>query len=72
MVACFSCYRTIAKNIVLVGDPQQLGSVISGNHPNKSGKSVLDYLLENKDTISSEKGIFLEDNNEGTSWRRRY
>ena len=49
----------IAKNIVLVGDPQQLGSVISGNHPNKSGKSVLDYLLENKDTISSEKGIFL-------------
>ena len=49
----------IAKNIVLVGDPQQLGSVISGNHPNKSGKSVLDYLLENKDTISSEKGVFL-------------
>ena len=49
----------IAKNIILVGDQQQLGSVISGNHPNKSGKSVLDYLLENKDTISSEKGILL-------------
>ncbi len=49
----------IAKNIVLVGDQQQLGSVISGNHPNQSGKSVLDYLLENKDTVSPEKGIFL-------------
>jgi uncharacterized protein len=49
----------IAKNIILVGDQQQLGQPVSGNHPNQSGKSVLDYLLENKDTISSEKGIFL-------------
>ena len=49
----------IAKNIVLVGDQQQLGQPTQGNHPNDSGKSVLDYLLEDSDTISPDKGIFL-------------
>ena len=49
----------IAKNIILVGDQQQLGQPTQGSHPGESKKSVLDYLLENKDTISSEKGIFL-------------
>ena len=49
----------IAKNIVLVGDQQQLGQPVVGSHPGQSGKSVLDYLLENKDTVSPEKGIFL-------------
>jgi len=49
----------IAKNIVLVGDQLQLGQPSRGSHPNDSGKSILDYLLENKDTISEGKGIFL-------------
>ena len=49
----------IAKNIVLVGDQQQLGQPTQGSHPNDSGKSVLDYLLEDSDTISPDKGIFL-------------
>ncbi len=47
------------KNIVLVGDQQQLGQPTQGSHPNDSGKSVLDYLLEDNDTISPDKGIFL-------------
>ncbi len=49
----------IAKNIVLVGDQQQLGQPTQGSHPNDSGKSVLDYLLKDSDTISPDKGIFL-------------
>ena len=49
----------IAKNIVLVGDQQQLGQPLQGNHPNESGDSVLDYLLQGKDTISEDKGVFL-------------
>ena len=50
----------IAKNIIIVGDQLQLGSPIQGNHPNDSGKSILDYLLGDQDTIAPEKGIFLD------------
>ncbi len=49
----------ISKNIVLVGDQLQLGQPTRGSHPGDSGKSVLDYLLDNKDTIDDSKGIFL-------------
>ena len=49
----------IAKNIVLIGDQNQLGQPIKGTHPNKSGQSILDYLLEGKDTIPEDRGIFL-------------
>ena len=49
----------IAKNIILIGDQNQLGQPIKGTHPNNSGQSILDYLLEGKDTIPEDKGIFL-------------
>ena len=49
----------IAKNIVLVGDQQQLGQPTQGSHPNLSGNSVLEYLLEGKDTVPDNRGIFL-------------
>ena len=49
----------IAKNIILVGDQMQLGQPVQGSHPGESGKSVLDFLLEGKDTIGENKGIFL-------------
>ena len=49
----------IAKNIILIGDQNQLGQPIKGTHPNKSGQSILDYLLEGKDTIPEDRGIFL-------------
>ena len=32
---------------------------IRGTHPNESGQSILDYLLEGKDTIPEDRGIFL-------------
>ena len=49
----------IAKNIVLIGDQNQLGQPIKGTHPNDSGQSILDYLLEGRDTIPEDRGIFL-------------
>ncbi len=49
----------ITKNIVLVGDQLQLGQPTQGSHPNLSGYSVLDYLLEGKDTVPANMGIFL-------------
>ena len=49
----------IAKNIIIIGDQKQLGQPVQGSHPGDSGKSVLDYLLEGKETISDNKGIFL-------------
>ena len=49
----------IAKNIVLIGDQNQLGQPIKGTHPNESGQSILDYLLEGRDTIPENRGIFL-------------
>ncbi len=49
----------ITKNIILIGDQMQLGQPTQGSHPGESGYSVLDYLLEGKDTITEDKGIFL-------------
>ena len=48
-----------AKNIILIGDQNQLGQPLKGAHPNQSGNSILDYLLQGKETIPNDKGIFL-------------
>lgn len=52
------------KNIVLVGDQMQLGQPMKGTHPGEAGMSVLEYLLQGRDTIPPDRGIFL-----GTTWR---
>jgi uncharacterized protein len=53
-----------ARNIVLLGDPQQLPHVTQGIHPGGAGVSVLDHLLQDEATISTDRGLFLE-----TTWR---
>jgi uncharacterized protein len=53
-----------AKNIVLLGDQMQLSQPIQGTHPDNSGVSSLDYLLEGKATIPPVQGIFLQN-----TWR---
>ena len=58
-VADLICIGNIAKNIILIGDQNQLGQPIKGTHPNESGQSILDYLLEGRDTIPEDRGIFL-------------
>jgi uncharacterized protein len=51
---------TVARNVVLVGDPQQLDQVIQGTHPPGSGSSVLRHLIGGDATIPPERGVFLE------------
>ena len=51
---------TVARNVVLVGDPQQLDQVIQGTHPPGSGASVLRHLLGGDATIPPDRGLFLE------------
>ncbi len=53
-----------ARSVVLLGDPQQLAHVSQGTHPLASGRSVLEHLLGEGDTIPPDRGVFLE-----TSWR---
>lgn len=48
-----------AKNIILMGDQQQLGQPNQGEHPGESGESTLEYLLKGTPAISPDMGIFL-------------
>jgi len=50
---------TCARNIVLLGDPMQLGQPTQGTHPGHSGESGLEYLLEGRATVTPERGVFL-------------
>jgi uncharacterized protein len=51
---------TCARNVVLVGDPQQLAQVIQGTHPAGTEKSVLTWLIGEAETIPPDRGLFLE------------
>ena len=51
---------TSARNLVLVGDPQQLDQVIQGTHPAGSDASVLRHLIGDEQTIPPDRGLFLE------------
>ncbi len=42
---------TCARNVVLVGDPQQLGQVLQGSHPTGTEASVLEHLLGGEATV---------------------
>ncbi len=48
-----------AKNIVLLGDPQQLEQPQKGSHPEGVNTSVLQHILRGDQTIPSDRGIFL-------------
>ena len=53
-----------SKNIILLGDHQQLKQPIKGVHPEGTEVSALEHLLEGKKTIPVDKGIFLS-----STWR---
>ena len=55
---------TCARNLVLLGDPMQLGQPTQGVHPGHSGESGLEYLLQERATVPADRGVFLP-----TSWR---
>ncbi len=55
---------TAARNVVLLGDPQQLAQVSQGIHPPGAQASVLEHLLAGADTVPRNRGLFLS-----RSWR---
>ncbi len=57
---------TAARNLVLLGDPNQLAQVSQGSHPTGADASVLGHLLAEDETVRPGMGIFLEQ-----TWRMR-
>ena len=53
-----------AKNVVLLGDPQQLDQPTQGTHPEGVDTSALDHMLAGHQTIPKDRGLFLEE-----TWR---
>ncbi len=61
----FSLASTIAvsraaRNLLLLGDPQQLPEVSTGTHPEPVDDSALGWLLGDSDVLPDEFGYFLE------------
>jgi uncharacterized protein len=50
---------TAGRNLVLVGDQNQLPQVVQGAHPHPAGLSCLEWMLEGQSTIAADRGIFL-------------
>jgi uncharacterized protein len=55
-----------ARNLVLLGDPNQLPQVSQGAMPDEAKASVLGHLLGHETTVPPDRGIFLE-----RTWRLR-
>jgi len=53
-----------ARSIVLIGDPQQLDQPTKGSHPDGCDVSSLNHILSGEQTITSDKGLFLDE-----TWR---
>src|SRR5205823_1645702 len=53
-----------ARNLILLGDPQQLEQPLQGTHPPGVAVSALQHILEDHDTMPADKGIFLSE-----TWR---
>ena len=60
LLAMASC----ARNILVVGDQQQLSQPTRAAHPGDSGLSCLDYVMEHHAVVPPDRGVFL-----ATSWR---
>ncbi|KQT01998.1 TM0106 family RecB-like putative nuclease [Cellulomonas sp. Leaf395] len=50
---------TSARNLLLLGDPQQLPQVTQGRHPEPVDRSALGWLSDGHDTLPDELGYFL-------------
>jgi hypothetical protein len=48
-----------ARGLVLLGDPQQLAQPTQAQHPEGSGISALEHMIDGAATISADQGIFL-------------
>jgi len=55
---------TAGRNLLLLGDPQQLTQPIQGSHPGRSEVSALEHLLAGHPTLPDHRGLFLAE-----TWR---
>ncbi len=55
----FSPVSQCAKNLILLGDPQQLDRPLKGSHPEGAEKSALGHLLGGRKTIAEDMGFLL-------------
>jgi predicted RecB family nuclease len=53
-----------AKNLILIGDPQQLERPVKGSHPDGAEKSALEHLIREHKTIPATMGMLLPE-----TWR---
>ena len=53
-----------ARNLVLLGDPQQLAQPLKGTHPPGAEKSALGHVVGDAATIAPDQGLLLD-----TTWR---
>jgi predicted RecB family nuclease len=53
-----------ASNVILLGDPLQLEQVSNALHPEGSGGSSLEYMLDGDLTIAPDRGVFIHE-----TWR---
>lgn len=51
---------TVARSVVLVGDPNQLPMVSQGSHPPGADASSLQHLVGGSVTVPPDRGLFLE------------
>ncbi|HTI74335.1 MAG TPA: DEAD/DEAH box helicase, partial [Mycobacterium sp.] len=49
-----------ARNLMLLGDPQQLPQVSQGTHPEPVNESALGWLVDGHHTLPAERGYFLD------------
>jgi len=49
-----------ARTLILLGDPQQLDQPTQGTHPDGTGVSSLEHVLQGGHTIPADRGLFLE------------
>jgi uncharacterized protein len=57
---------SVARNLVFLGDPNQLPQVSQGAQPEEAKVSVLQHLLGDHETVPPDRGIFLAE-----TWRLR-
>jgi uncharacterized protein len=53
-----------ARNLVLLGDPNQLAQPVQGWHPPGTAVSALEHLLGGSETMPADRGLFLD-----VTWR---
>src|ERR1700733_1899741 len=50
-----------SKNLILIGDPQQLQRPLKGSHPPGAEKSALEHLIGDRKTIEPSMGLLLKE-----------